>query len=239
MISILRYSSEKREAFEKPYVKVFISDASQIENVAAGLSKLEEVRKVNITHSATVANSSIKSDPKPSLTIYPSKFYSADECLLAVNEYLNSFQPNVVEHTLEKSVKPHFVEIEQQILTELDAAKAIIDVCVAWFTNEILRDKLLEKQSQGVRVRVIIYDDGINARSGVDLTGIQHKELPAKRKGTMHKKYCVIDNSVVISGSYNWTNNAEHRNDEDITIERNDIELASSFTRDFNDMWRE
>ena len=32
----------------------------------------------------------------------------------------------------------------------------------------------------------------------------------------MHEKFCVIDNQIVISGSYNWTDNAELRNAEHI-----------------------
>lgn len=53
----------------------------------------------------------------------------------------------------------------------------------------------------------------------------------------MHKKYCVIDNVTTITGSYNWTTNAEHRNDENITIEKNNPEFASEYARDFNSKW--
>lgn len=54
----------------------------------------------------------------------------------------------------------------------------------------------------------------------------------------MHEKYCVIDNLTTITGSYNWTSNAEHRNDENITIEKNNSELASAYTRDFLKKWK-
>ena len=130
----------------------------------------------------------------------------------------------------------YFQGIERQILKLLDGAQAMIDVCVAWFTNERLLDMLLKKKADGVRVRVIIYHDGVNAKHGVDLSGLEHKEVRGERKGLMHEKYCVIDNHTVISGSYNWTENAEHKNDEQITVNE-DVVMASKFTRDFNQKW--
>lgn len=53
----------------------------------------------------------------------------------------------------------------------------------------------------------------------------------------MHRKYCVIDNHVVISGSYNWTDNAAERNDENILIVK-DWKTANQHTREFLDEWR-
>ena len=48
----------------------------------------------------------------------------------------------------------------------------------------------------------------------------------------MHDKFCVIDNQLVITGSYNWSDNAEFKNDENITIEK-DPNQASSFSEEF------
>ena len=131
----------------------------------------------------------------------------------------------------------HFKDIEKQILECLDTAQTTIDVCVAWFTNESLRDKLLEKKKDDVHVRVIIYRDGVNKRCGVDLTGLEHKEVRGERGGLMHEKYCVVDGETVVSGSYNWTDNAEYKNDEDIVVSKNDRETARKFIRDFNRKW--
>lgn len=132
----------------------------------------------------------------------------------------------------------YFADIEQRILKALDDASATIDLCVAWFTNDKLRDKLLEKSKEGIEVRVIIYKDGVNKSKGVDLTGLNHKEYRGERGGVEHHKFCVIDNVHTISGSYNWTLNAEHKNDEDATFHFEDYKLASTFTRRFNEIWR-
>jgi phosphatidylserine/phosphatidylglycerophosphate/cardiolipin synthase-like enzyme len=52
----------------------------------------------------------------------------------------------------------------------------------------------------------------------------------------MHRKFCIIDNHVVITGSYNWTKNAAERNDENIMIVQ-DWAMANQHTREFMDIW--
>jgi len=131
-----------------------------------------------------------------------------------------------------------FDGIEQKILDALDKAEATIDVCVAWFTNPKLRDKLLEKSNDGVEVRVITYKDGVNQTKGVDLSDLKHKKFRGVRSGVLHDKFCVIDNVHTINGSYNWTLNAEHKNDEDAAFHFEDYKLASRYTKRFNQMWK-
>ncbi len=115
----------------------------------------------------------------------------------------------------------HFQQIENQILAVLDEAQVSIKLAIAWFTNERIKNKLLEKLNQGIEISIAIYDDGVNNRHGVDLAEFNVTRLRrGLRGGLMHDKFCVIDNQIVITGSYNWTDNAEFRNDENITVER-------------------
>ena len=53
----------------------------------------------------------------------------------------------------------------------------------------------------------------------------------------MHYKFCVIDNNVTIHGSYNWTVAAETKNNEEISVDKNDMKKASSYTKEFNRLW--
>ena len=52
----------------------------------------------------------------------------------------------------------------------------------------------------------------------------------------LHRKYGIIDNHVTISGSFNWTDNASERNDENIEIIQ-DWNNANICTRKFFDDW--
>ena len=129
----------------------------------------------------------------------------------------------------------HFIDIQNNILAELDKAQVSISVAMAWFTNKVLFEKLLEKQKEGVNVQLVIYDDGVNAKHGVDVTQLDAVKIRAERGGIMHDKFCIIDNHTVITGSYNWSDNAEFKNEENITIET-DNEQANRFSVKFRDL---
>lgn len=114
----------------------------------------------------------------------------------------------------------YFQDIQNRILTALDSADVSITLVMAWFTNDTLFQKILEKQTQGLDIKIAIFDDGINRKYGVDLSQIPHIRIRrGQRGGLMHNKFCVIDNQVVITGSYNWSDNAEFKNDENVTVE--------------------
>lgn len=225
------FSTEIREAFEKKYVKVFFLDDSVAEAAQEAVSALMCVKKANITISES------KAHPGKTLSIQPKPMVSAEDCEKEVSVCMEHLLANEVVGEMQAHNEAYFAGIENKILERLDKAQATIDVCVAWFTNERLRDKLLKKQAQGIAVRVIIYKDGVNHAHGVDLSGIKHKEYRGERGGIMHEKFCVIDNVTTINGSYNWTLNAENKNDEDAAFHITDVDFASSFTRRFNAMW--
>ncbi len=127
----------------------------------------------------------------------------------------------------------HFQDIQDKILVALESAKVSIRVIMAWFTNDTLFNKLVKKYKEGIDVHIAIYDDGVNRKHGVDIAQLPHKMIKrGQRGGLMHDKFCVIDNQIVITGSYNWTDNAEFRNDENITVEH-DPEQATKFSVEY------
>jgi PLD-like domain len=138
---------------------------------------------------------------------------------------------DVYAEPVEKEV--HFEQIQAQILAELDKAKFTIWVAVAWFTDKVLFDKLVEKKKAGLNIQLLVSDDDINRQYGFDY----EKEFETRRipkssfDNLMHHKFCVIDNETVINGSYNWTNKARY-NKENITIDK-DRAMAKTFAENF------
>ena len=117
-------------------------------------------------------------------------------------------------------VKHYSNNIQNVIQRELFTANSSIKIAVAWFTNDLLFQPLLLKLATGVKVDLILNKDEINLSSSIDFN------LFAQQGGNlywnesnrlMHEKFCIIDDRVVITGSYNWTNKAEH-NDESISV---------------------
>lgn len=143
-----------------------------------------------------------------------------------------AIQGGVFDNTPLVANEAHFKQIENQLLEQLNSAEVSINVAMAWFTNKRLAEKLVEKKDQGLDVEVVIYDDSTNAKYAVDLPGIRVKKVKGSKGGKMHDKFCVIDNQVVLNGSYNWSESAEHRNDENVSVHK-DPKLATQYTKEF------
>lgn len=233
MVRNNNFSTEIRVPFEnKPCIKVFFLDDSVAPSAKAVVETLNCVMTVNITESKS------KAHPGNTLTVYPKPMIDAKLCENEIIEGLNHYFSNFSVGNMQPHNEAYFAGIEKQILEVLDKALSGIIVCVAWFTNQKLRDKLLEKQAEGIDVKVIVYKDGVNHRKGVDLSRLNHKEYKGERGGIMHEKFCVIDNVHTICGSYNWTLNAENKNDEDAAFHLEDYKLASKYTKRFNELWK-
>lgn len=135
-------------------------------------------------------------------------------------------------------VKARFDNIRQGILDELDKASERIVVAVYWFTNQTLFQKLMTKVIEGVKVELIIHNDYINNREkGLNFQSFIESGGDFYFSDTfnpMHNKFCVIDNSILINGSYNWTYYAEDRNRENILIVKDEQETINAFVDEFD-----
>lgn len=226
-----KYSTEIRKAPNSKYLKVFFLDDSEAKKTQEIILALKEVYTVNITPSES------KSHPGDTLTVYSKPMVDINTLNDVVKKALNSYFSGVTEVKTEIISAVEFKNIEKKILDALDEAIATIDVSVAWFTNVTLQKKLLEKKKDGCKVRIMIDANHTNQKHGVDLNPFEHKDIKAERNGIMHHKFCVIDNNITIHGSYNWTTAAETKNNEEISVDKNDVKKASAYTKEFNRLW--
>ena len=56
------------------------------------------------------------------------------------------------------------------------------------------------------------------------------------RGDKLHHKFAVIDNRTVITGSFNWSASAAHRNDETLLV-IDSPQLAAHFSREMDRLW--
>lgn len=224
------FSTAIRGATDNKYVLVTFDNPEQAQNAMALLSKRGEIARLSFKDSDDEAlrNRILKVIPDVSSTIC--------DVERIINASLQNFFLTKIILSEKTVAFPAFVGIRKKIIEELEKAINTIYVCVAWFTDEELRDILLSKFQDGVDVRVIIYQDGVNKKHGVDFKEITNIKIRGERGGIMHRKYCIIDNHITISGSYNWTDNACERNDENIEIIQS-WDNANSCTRQFLDDW--
>lgn len=222
------FSTQISKTFDTEYVKVFFLDDSVAPKAQEVVMALNCVKNVNISEYKGTAH------PGQSLTVYPKSMVTVQKCDQDVNEALNQFFSKGIVIGAAKPIKNDilFNNIANGIIEDLNKARVSIHVAMAWFTNQVLADKLIEKFNDGVDVKVVSFEHPVNTRFGVNIGAIPHKIIRGTRGGTMHDKFCVIDNQFVITGSYNWSDNAENKNDENVTIMR-DYKSASDYSVEF------
>lgn len=130
----------------------------------------------------------------------------------------------------------HFDNIKNEIIKEISKAKFNVFVSVAWITDNFIIKELVSCLHRGVQVEIIINDD--ERFHNYNKKFIEFEKFGGKiylydtETSLMHNKYCVIDLCTTITGSFNWSF-AASSHQENIIIERNNIEVAHTFALQF------
>jgi hypothetical protein len=136
-------------------------------------------------------------------------------------------------------IKRYSENIAHVILDELSGAKACIKIAVAWITDIEIINQIERACKDGIDVEIIISASNINTIVYPSLmnlynAGAQILVCGAEDYfdgGIMHHKFCIIDNKKVITGSYNWSNQAKKNYENIVLIE--DTDNAKDFSSDF------
>ena len=129
-------------------------------------------------------------------------------------------------------------EAKIKIIEHLSTASSSIKIAMAYFTDMDIAQSIVQNKKART-ITCLISDEETNSEVIEFLK--EHVEVHiAKRKGygMMHHKFCVIDDYVVIQGSYNFTNNASLNNKESLQISSSK-ELAAQYSVIFNNMINE
>ena len=130
---------------------------------------------------------------------------------------------------------------EREIIYLINHAHKSVDVAMFSFTNRHIANALINAYGRGVKVRVVMDDGEGRSRFSVGrylaYYGIPVKYEKGLGGGLMHNKYAIIDDRIVITGSYNWTYSAEKRNSENLIVLFSPS-TARSYERNFWKLWR-
>lgn len=116
------------------------------------------------------------------------------------------------------------------ILRELRAAKSTVLVQAYWFTSAPIAKALVETHQRGVQVKVIL-DKSRMEKDHTQADYLLHMGVPTLVDGkhvTAHNKVILVDGKVVITGSFNFTEQSEKQNAENLLVIR-DPTLAAKF----------
>ena len=134
----------------------------------------------------------------------------------------------------------YFEKIHKHIENNLKTSTSSIRIAVAWFTDIKLFYILCEKAKNGIQVELLMANHEINHESNIkyrELINNGGQVFWIGKEGAyaplMHNKFCIIDNSILIFGSYNWTQKAKS-NHESITVIEEDYNLILDFNQEFD-----
>ncbi len=120
-----------------------------------------------------------------------------------------------------------------KLIEMINNSKTSIDCSIYDIDDSSISDALIEKKNKGLQVRVVT--DFIQAGTKASMIG-QLKSadinviISPESSSIMHNKFCVFDNKVAWVGSFNFTINDAHRNNNNVLI-INDKEVAELYTR--------
>lgn len=126
------------------------------------------------------------------------------------------------------------------IIKAISNAKSSIDLAIFDLTSTDIESSLEKAQKIGVKIRIIADSrqaKGANSKMPILIQdGFNIKITHGEGRGIMHNKFAIFDGKLMVTGSYNWTNNAEHFNYEN-AIFITDPDVITQYQKDFDNMW--
>jgi phosphatidylserine/phosphatidylglycerophosphate/cardiolipin synthase-like enzyme len=123
----------------------------------------------------------------------------------------------------------------EAVVKELGKARSSVLVQAYSFTSRDIAKAIVDAHKRGVKVEVIL-DKSVLKDGYTEADFILHAGIPVKvdsLHAIAHNKIIVVDGGVVITGSFNFTKQAENSNAENLLVIR-DKTLAEKYTKNWH-----
>lgn len=144
-----------------------------------------------------------------------------------------------VPHTGSGTVQYAFTpggRADAMIIAAIASARQQVLVQAYSFTHRRIADALVSARNRGIDVAVIADHDQTRSNASTVIRDITRSGVPVlldSQHAAAHNKVIVIDagdqDCAVVTGSYNFTYNAQHRNAENAVILRGNPPLCDAF----------
>jgi phosphatidylserine/phosphatidylglycerophosphate/cardiolipin synthase-like enzyme len=125
--------------------------------------------------------------------------------------------------------------VQAALIPMLESAKESILFLAYSFTSNQLGDIVRGKAQAGLTIAGVMDDEQIRSNQGTEFDPFRQAGLDVRMdgiEGLMHHKVFIIDQKIVAFGSYNFSQSAEARNDENLIIVYNPV-IAHQFVLEF------
>lgn len=121
------------------------------------------------------------------------------------------------------------------IVNQIQRAKSEIFVQAYSFTSKPIAQALIQAKRRGVSITAVL-DKSNRTQKYSAATFLKNLEIPVyidDQHAIAHNKIMIIDNRVVITGSFNFTAQAENRNAENLLIIEDLPDLTRAYRENF------
>lgn len=108
------------------------------------------------------------------------------------------------------------------------------------FTDYPLAKAMIDRSASGVDVKGI-YETFGSTSTGSEMKTFWCANVPVRQDGNpsfLHDKIIIIDNRIVVTGSLNYSSNADDSNEENVVILDNP-EIAALYLQEFEKLWNQ
>jgi phosphatidylserine/phosphatidylglycerophosphate/cardiolipin synthase-like enzyme len=131
-------------------------------------------------------------------------------------------------------------DVIDRLVPLIEDAETSVRFMAFSFTHDDLGAAMLGAADRGVDVRGIFETRGSETEYS-ELTSLYCAGLPVRQDGNpsaFHHKVIVIDGEIVVTGSFNFSNNADRSNDENVIVIAN-RDVADHYLQEFDRRWAE
>ena len=145
---------------------------------------------------------------------------------------------NVEGTEIELYFSPDDGTIERLIELVQDAQEEILFMAFS-FTDDDLAQAILDRASEGVVIAGVLDKSQALSNTGGEYTHLLENGINVRlddNQHGMHHKVIIIDERIVVTGSYNFSNNAKTRNDEN-TLIIHSPQISTLYRDEFARVW--
>lgn len=129
----------------------------------------------------------------------------------------------------------------QRLIKFIESAEKSVHVMIYSLTKKEIAKALIKAKENGLEVRVVM--DKVQAAGTHSLDellverGVKVKLVDPPGYGIMHHKVTIVDENSFSTGSFNYTENADSRNAENLLIVRKQF-FAEKMEKEFQKQWK-
>lgn len=128
---------------------------------------------------------------------------------------------------------------KSQVIYWAGRANQSIHVLIYSFTLDDVSDALIDSYNSGVEVQVVFEKQQISQYS--EYSKLKQAGVAVRNdtnSAYMHNKVMIIDDVMVLTGSFNWSAHAQEQNNENLIVIKGTY-IAETYEQEFQKIWAE